>query len=153
MMFKERITKAQVSKNLGEVPTNEIGDIDLVRACGMAGVGNPLGLAIWRWRYAGDTREVFRIAEALIAMGYEAQVVYNVMHHLSKDVCSVCQGRGYSIIKGTPVLSDEICLDCKGAGRKELKGEAEIKLAAEITRLEQEIAAAIMKKLARQIDF
>ena len=153
MMFKERITKAQVSNNLGEVPVNQIGDIDLVRACGMAGVGTPLGLAIWRWRYAGDTREVFRIAEALIEMGYDAQVVYNVMHHLSKDVCTACHGRGYSVIKNTPVLSDEFCLDCKGAGRKELKGEAEIKLAAEITRLEQEIAAAIMKKLARQIDF
>ena len=152
-MFKERITKAQVSKNLGEVPVNEIGDIDLVRACGMAGVANPLGLAIWRWRYAGDTREVFRIAESLIAMGYGELVVYNVMHHLSKDVCPVCHGRGYTVIKGTPVLSDEICLDCKGAGRKELKGEAETKLAAEITRLEQEIAAAIMRKLARQIDF
>lgn len=152
-MFKERITKAQVSENLGEVPVNEIGDIDLVRACGMAGVGNPLGLAIWRWRYAGDTREVFRIAEALIAMGYGELVVYNVMHHLSKDVCPVCHGRGFSIIKGTPVLSDEICLDCRGAGRKELRGEAETKLAAEITRLEREIAAAIMKKLARQIEF
>jgi hypothetical protein len=57
------------------------------------------------------------------------------------------------VIKGAPVLSDEICLDCKGAGRKELKGEAETKLAAAITRMEQEIAAAIMKKLARQIDF
>ena len=119
----------------------------------MAGVANPLGLAIWRWRYAGDTREVFRIAEALIAMGYGELVVYNVMHHLSKDVCPVCHGRGFSIIKGTPVLSDEICLDCRGAGRKELRGEAETKLAAEITRLEREIAAAIMKKLARQIEF
>jgi len=152
-MFKERLTKAQVSKNLSEVPVNEIGDIDLVRACGMAGASNPLGLAIWRWRYAGDTREVFKIAETLVEMGNEALVVYNVMHHLSKDVCPVCHGRGYSIIKGAPVLSDEICLDCKGAGRKELKGEAETKLAAEITRLEQEIAAAIMRKLARQIDF
>lgn len=152
-MFKERLTKAQVSKNLSEVPVNEIGDIDLVRACGMAGASNPLGLAIWRWRYAGDTREVFHIAETLVDMGYEALVVYNVMHHLSKDVCPVCHGRGYSIIKGAPVLSDEICLDCKGAGRKELKGEAETKLAAAITRMEQEIAAAIMKKLARQIEF
>jgi len=152
-MFKERITKAQVSKNLGEVPVNEIGDIDLVRACGMAGAANPLGLAIWRWRYAGDTREVFRIAEALVDMGHEPLVVYNVMHHLSKDVCPVCHGRGYNVIKGAPVLSDEICLDCRGAGRKELKGEAETKLAAAITRMEQEIAAAIMKKLARQIEF
>jgi hypothetical protein len=57
------------------------------------------------------------------------------------------------VIKGAPVLSNEICLDCKGVGRKELKGEAETKLAAAITRMEQEIAAAIMKKLARQIEF
>ena len=86
---------------MGEVPVNEIGDIDLVRACGMAGAGNPLGLAIWRWRYAGDTREVFRIAEALIAMGYGELVVYNVMHHLSKDVCPVCHGRGYDHAQDT----------------------------------------------------
>ena len=119
----------------------------------MAGASNPLGLAIWRWRYAGDTREVFHIAETLVEMGNSPLVVYNVMHHLSKDVCPVCHGRGYSVIKGAPVLSDEICLDCKGAGRKELKGEAETKLAAAITRMEQEIAAAIMKKLARQIEF
>ena len=152
-MFKERLTKAQVSKNLSEVPVNEIGDIDLVRACGMAGASNPLGLAIWRWRYAGDTREVFHIAETLVEMGNEPLVVYNVMHHLSKDVCPACHGRGYIVIKDAPVLSDEICLDCRGVGRKELRGEAETKLAATITRLEHEIAAAIMKKLARQLDF
>jgi hypothetical protein len=57
------------------------------------------------------------------------------------------------VIKDAPVLSDEICLDCRGVGRKELRGEAETKLAATITRLEHEIAAAIMKKLARQLDF
>jgi hypothetical protein len=150
MMFQERLTKAQGSKNLGEVPVNEIGDVDLVRACGMAGVSNPLGLAIWRWRYAGDTREVFKIAEALVELGNEALVVYNVMHHLSKDVCPSCQGRGYGVVKGTPILSEDVCLDCHGVGRRELQGDAERKLAATISRLEHEIAAAIMKKLSRE---
>ena len=44
-------------------------------------------------------------------------------------------------------------LTCEKIAEKELKGEAETKLAAAITRMEQEIAAAIMKKLARQIEF
>lgn len=152
-MFKERITKAQVSKNLGEVPINEIGDVDFVRACGMAGVNNALGLSIWRWRYAGDTREVFRIAEAFVELGHLPTVVYRVLHHLSKDVCPSCHGRGFGVVLGTPMLSDEICVDCRGTGRRDLDGEAEKQLAAEIARLEQEIAAAIMKKLARQLEF
>ena len=85
-MFKERLTKAQVSKNLSEVPVNEIGDIDLVRACGMAGASNPLGLAIWRWRYAGDTREVFYIAETLVEMGNEPlRRPPNLFHRVHRD--------------------------------------------------------------------
>ena len=65
--MKERIVSAQTSSNLGESLVNDLGDIDVVRACGMAGQSNPLGLSIWRWRYAGDERELWKVADGLVA--------------------------------------------------------------------------------------
>lgn len=48
-MSQERIVSAQTSSNLGEALVHDLGDIDVIRACGMAGQSNPLGLSIWRW--------------------------------------------------------------------------------------------------------
>ena len=152
MTSKEKITSAQTSKNLGETPSYDLGDIDIIRACGMSGQSNPLGLSIWRWRYAGDTREVFKVAEGLIAKGYEIRLVYVVLDHLANDVCGVCKGRGYGLMEGAPVLNGEICVDCRGTGRRPLVGEAEQALIEVIAGLEREIAASIMKKLSTDLD-
>ena len=78
MTSKEKITSAQTSKNLQEVPPDELGDIDIVRACGMAGQSNPLGLSIWRWRYAGDQAEMAKIAVGLVDRGHEVHVISGV---------------------------------------------------------------------------
>ena len=152
MTSKEKITSAQTSKNLGETPSYDLGDIDIIRACGMAGQSNPLGLSIWRWRYAGDTREVFKVAEGLIAKGYETRVVYVVLDHLANDVCKVCKGRGYGTIEGAPVLNGEVCVDCRGTGRRPLDGEKEQALVELIMGLEREIAGNIMRRLAQDLD-
>lgn len=153
MTTKEQIGKAQHSRDLGEVPPDEIGDVDVIRACGMAAASNPLGLRVWRWRYNGDSRELPHIAEALISAGYAMGVVGRVLMHLSGDVCPACHGRGYSLVAGTPMLSDDICLSCNGVGRKGIDGQEEGALVEYLARLEREIAGAIMKKLARDIEF
>jgi len=153
MTAKERISSAQTSKNLGEVNVEEVGDIDIVRACGAVGQSNPLGLSIWRWRYAGDQREAFNVAEGLVAEGHSKTLVFRVLAHLANDVCGHCEGRGYVLLPGVPVLSDELCLHCQGTGRRPLKGDAERDLLEKIARLEREVAAAVMKKLAAQLDF
>ena len=131
--MKERIVSAQTSSNLGESLVNDLGDIDVVRACGMAGQSNPLGLSIWRWRYAGDERELWKM---------------RVLHHLANDVCKVCLGRGYGVIENTPVLNGEQCTECRGEGRLTIQGEAEQALVEEIAALEREVAGNIMRKLA-----
>jgi hypothetical protein len=146
--MKERIVSAQTSSNLGESLVNDLGDIDVVRACGMAGQSNPLGLSIWRWRYAGDERELWKVAEGLVARGRPALLVMRVLHHLADDVCKVCWGRGYGVIEGAPVLNGEQCVDCRGTGRLEIQGEAEQALVEEIAALEREVAGNIMRKLA-----
>jgi len=152
MTSREKITSAQTSKNLGEKPAEELGDIDVIRACGMAGQSNPLGLAIWRWRYGGDTREVFKIGESLVERGHQPLVVFRVMQHLSNDVCQACKGRGYGVMENAPVLNGEVCEPCKGQGRKPLEGEDEKALLEILAGLEREIAGSIMRRLAQDLD-
>jgi len=153
MTARERIGTAQYTDDLGEVGIEEVGDVDIIRACGAAGQSNPLGLSIWRWRYGGDQKEVFHVARGLIEQGHEVGLVYRVLTHLSNDVCKHCEGRGYLMLPGVPVLSDELCLHCQGTGRRPLEGDAERDLQEKIARLEREIAAAIMRKLAREMGF
>ncbi|CAB4159618.1 hypothetical protein UFOVP715_47 [uncultured Caudovirales phage] len=149
-MFKERMTRAQESKDLGEVPSNEIGDVDLVRAMGMAGASNPLGTEVWRWLYNRDKQSMMRVAEALVGQGYAVVVVHRVLVHMDSDVCPACFGRGYKVVPNTPMLSDELCVDCKGVGRKDIQGEAEQALVDVIKRLEREIGTALMQKLRNE---
>jgi hypothetical protein len=152
MMFKERITRAQESKNLGEVPADEIGDVDLIRAMGMAGASNPLGTEVWRWLYNKDRQSMLRVAEALVEMGNPVVVVHRVLVHMDSDVCPACLGRGYAVVPGTPMLSDDLCVECRGAGRREIQGDAERALVDLIKRLEREIGAALMQKLSARMD-
>lgn len=152
MTSRERIGTAQYSDDLGEVGIEDVGDVDIIRACGMAGQANPLGLAIWRWRYGGDMREMMPVARGLIELGHETHLVVKVMSHLANDICPYCKGRGYKMLPGVPVLSDELCTPCQGTGKIPLAGEAERDLIEVIARMEREIASAIMKRLARQLD-
>lgn len=153
MTSRERIGTAQYADDLSEAGIEEIGDVDIIRACGMAAAKNPLGLAIWRWRVGGDQREIFTVARGMIEEGFDRKLVGRVLSHLANDVCQHCKGRGYDTVPGTPMLSDELCGHCQGTGRAPLAGEAEKVLVERIAQLERQIAAAIMKKLSRQMDF
>lgn len=153
MTSKERIGTAQYTDDLSEVGVEDIGDVDIIRACGMVGQGNPLGLSIWRWRYGGDQREMFAVARGLIDEGHDPVLVTRVVSHLANDVCKHCEGRGYEMLPGVPVLSDEICVHCQGTGRAPMHDEKARDLVEKIARLEREVAAAIMRKLARQMEF
>lgn len=152
MTSKEQITRAQTSTNLGEKPVNELGDVDIIRAVGMAGQSNALGAYIWRWRYGGDQGSMRKVAEGLVGEGHPVLLVYRVMAHLANDVCPKCQGRGFEMMEGAPVLSDDICIDCRGGGRREIEGDQENALIETIKRMEQEMASAVMRKLATQLD-
>lgn len=152
MTSRERIGTAQYTDDLGEVGLEEVGDVDIIRSCGMAAQGNPLGLSIWRWRVGGDQREAFAVATGLVDRGHEAQLVYRVLSHMADDVCRHCHGRGYATLPGAPVLSDEICIHCQGTGRAPLTGDAEKVLQEEVLRMEREFAAAVMRRLSRALD-
>lgn len=152
MTSKEKITSAQTSSKLGETPSYEMGDIDVIRASGLAGQSNPLGLSIWRFRYCGDSREMPKIAQGLVDRGHEAAVVVRVLYHLADDVCKHCFGRGFGVLAGTPMLNGEECKECRGTGRRALDGEKEKALLEVVAGLERDIAGGIMRRLARELD-
>jgi len=166
MKTRERISSAQGSGNLGEVPVDELGDIDIIRACGMVGAKFPLGVSLWRLKYAGDSRE-FRSALDGLCLLMERRglapenvpeaidTVVAVLKHWLDDVCHVCEGRGYELVPGAPVLSEKPCQACGGEGRVKLPRTDEPAqwLAEQIARMEREVAGAIMRKLAADMDF
>jgi hypothetical protein len=68
-------------------------------------------------------------------------------------VCQRCNGLGYELILGTPVLSDDLCHHCHGTGKVDLpRGEGHSWLIAEIDRLIATAAGLMMRKLATDMD-
>ena len=162
MTSRERISRAQTSSHLQEADENEVGDIDIIRACGMVGAGMPLGASLWRLKFSGDTRELASVLDGLLTLtamrfaGIDTlKTVQMVVKHWLDDVCKPCHGRGYEIVPGTPILSEVECGVCKGQGRVKLAepDEAALWLIESISRMERGVAAAIMKKLNAELDF
>lgn len=163
MTVRERISSAQGSDNLGEVQMDELGDIDIIRACGMVGAKMPLAVSLWRLKYSGDSREFRSVLDGLTLLmerhkwpeGTDSVgTVVAVVKHWLDDVCHACNGRGYELVIGAPVLSEKQCEVCAGEGRLKLPRTDEPAqwLAERISKMEREVAAAIMKKLAADID-
>ena len=163
MAVKERISSAQSSKNLGEVALEEVGDIDIVRACGMVGAKFPLGVSLWRLKYAADSREFRGVLDGLVQMFEKrwgdnadaSNAVVAVVRHWLDDVCHSCNGLAYKPVIGAPMLSDEMCEVCGGSGRSKLPrtDEPALWLQDTIARMEREVAAAIMKKISADLEF
>lgn len=157
-MKQERISQAQGSKNLGEVGLEQIGDVDIVRAMGMVAQAHPLGVSLWRCRYAGDMRELPAVLTGLMNLagrhGKDPEVVPRVVRHWLHDVCEPCQGRGYLPVPGTPMLSEDLCPACEGSGRAPLANATADALwvLEQIASAERLTAAAIMRKTALDLN-
>jgi hypothetical protein len=155
MSLMEKISSAQVSSNLGEKPIHQMGDVDVVRACGMAGASNDLGLSLYRLKYSGDVKEFPKVLNGLLTMvrsrWFEVdgnKTVNEVLSHWLDDICHPCHGRGYAVVPGTPMLGDVPCGACNGTGRVKLvSSDAALWLFEEVGRMEREIAVAIMHKI------
>ena len=108
---------------------------DTVTAAGMAGRVEPLGLALWRVKLAGD-RTAYRHAQALLCQrvanvarrrkwGEAPKALRLLAHQVFAwsvfGVCPVCTGRGQRLVgeplaDGRAVLSDDPCQACHGDG-------------------------------------
>lgn len=163
MRVAERIIKAQGSGNLADKPEG-LGDVDVVRAVGFTAAKSPIGVSLWRCRYQGDHAELPKLAQALIELALKrgwasdavdaVKLVNKVLRHYLDDLCKVCSGRGFKLIEGAPVLSDEICLDCGGQGRvpMEAASDSAIDLLSFMAQAEKEVAGAVMRRLAEDMN-
>jgi hypothetical protein len=155
MSLIEKLSTAQSSSNLSERPVHQIGDVDVVRACGMAGVSNAFGLALWRFKFGGDEKELGRVATGaweMLQKRYPSddnlRRVHDVIAHWLDDLCHPCHGRGYLSVPGTPMLSDTPCEQCGGTGRVKLQADDAAKwLLEEMDKMEREIAVAVMRRI------
>ena len=118
---------------------------DTVAAAGMAGRTEPLGLALWRVKYAGD-RSAYRHAQSLLCAkvsnvarrrhwGETPKVLRLLAHQVMSwsvfGVCPVCTGRGNLVIgegEGRKVLSDELCQVCHGDGATPIERAVPVQL-------------------------
>lgn len=127
---REKYGSASVSGRLKFIDNMQT-DLDTVAAAGMAGVKAPLGLAMWRAKYAND-RHAYRHAQALLI----AKAANTARRRHWKEppkvikllavkvftwsvfgVCPVCQGRGHLPLDMLPnVLDDDPCPACHGDG-------------------------------------
>ena len=157
----ERVVRAQHSAQLGEVPVHEIGDIDIVRVLGMVSRHLPLGVSLWRLKYAGDGRARKKVSRELVATAARCgwsqaeagAVVAGVVDHWLDDCCPHCQGRGYERICQTPMLDTVTCAECRGMGRLPCPDQSPIAawLLEVIASLEHEAAGAVMARIRRDM--
>lgn len=163
MRVAERIIRAQGSGNLADKPEG-MGDVDVIRAVGFTAAKAPIGVSLWRVRYQGDLQELPHLARMLTELALKrswaadvveaSKLVNRVLRHYLDDLCKQCSGRGFKLIPGAPVLSDDICLDCGGQGRVPMQKATDgaVALLDAMQRMEKEVAGAVMRRLATEME-
>lgn len=138
---RERYGRAAVSGQLRILATRPT-DLDTIAAAGMAGIREPLGLALWRTKYANDKRAYGLAKAALRAKTVNTGrrrkwpeseqelrgIADRALWWAIFGVCAACTGRGHLSFgtvdaagNGRQTLADETCPHCHGAGRTPLE--------------------------------
>ena len=134
---RERYGRAAVAGQL-RIVENRTTDLDTIAAAGMAGVREPLGLAMWRAKYANDKRGYNLAKAALRAKAVNTGkrrrwpeseqtlrgIADRALWWAIFGICPPCTGRGHLSFGtvdpsggGRQVLADEQCPQCHGTGR------------------------------------
>jgi hypothetical protein len=135
MLLTERYETAINSGNLVVSERTTYSPTDILAGAAFATKESPLGAALLRW-FAGDRRSLTEISEIatkmLIGKAWHTskltlakptaeRVLGDVLVWYWVAACAFCQGRGYLLIPGAPVLSGTVCNACGGRGRQTLK--------------------------------
>lgn len=141
MKIADRYSTAVHSSNLKSKPETTFSDADVLGAAGLAGKhvrvidgverpGSPLGIALMRL-FAGDNTAARSLVHIMavsvkgkakrdgMALKFvQCEDVSRAVLAWHRDgVCKRCGGHGYTLIEGTPMLSEHACRACKGTGR------------------------------------
>jgi hypothetical protein len=160
---------AMESSDLSESDNlDDMSDIDVIRAMGMAGARNPLGAALWRLKFTQDgsvAHDVVQMLEGelrrskwgpVINWQDARKVVMQVLDHYIDGNCRACGGKGHLPGTNVQTLMDEDCGYCHGTGQRELpkmpgRDEAARWLRGLIDQKEYETGAAVGRRLSSQL--
>jgi len=131
MSVAERYCSAVHAQNLRHDLWRKV-PIDTVHAVALVGRRHDLAVSLWRV-LAGDRREIRSTAEHMarlimrerrknirtwpgISLANARVIARTVLSCWLRPACPACSGRGYTLIPGTPTLSDTACEYCGGNG-------------------------------------
>lgn len=108
-----------------------------------------------KWLVIVGKKSVFRSWPSHVAQDKVAQAS---LEYWLCDLCGHCEGKGYHVLAGAPVLSDDPCKVCKGTGKKPLACEKRIRDYVEDMVQTLEVmtihaSGEAMRKLSQQMDF
>lgn len=178
MTIQDRYASAVNSRNLRPIGIKGVhegsttSDTDMLGAMGLASRGHPLGAALERL-FAGDHKSAHEIVRILAQMAFKQSWDYEIRasraqcHDLACAVlawhrngtCRVCNGHGYELIPGAPMLSERECKACRGTGKVALEAAFKVELrplvswlSSEMMRESGRVGPAAMRGLGRAME-
>lgn len=151
----EILLRAEESSDLGEAPDGQLGDVDVLRAAGMAGQDHDLAIQLWRLTILGEKRSFINVVNAMadlagrMGISQPLLAVCEVLGWMMQPTCKHCHGRGLMPIAGVEhVLSDDVCPQCGGSGHRPKEfGDGAKTLYAAVENMQSYAASAIARKL------
>lgn len=161
----ERLSVAMSASDLTVDPDTR-RDVDYVIALGIAESRNSAAAGPLARLYLTSSRSALRrafesvyglVKKLNLKRGWrltedEQRVVskQSLLHHVS-PACSPCEGRGYEVQPGTPVLSARLCKSCRGSGRRPVQRKLHQEILQTIAVLEtiDSITESAVAKLVR----
>ncbi len=155
-----RVLRAEQSSDLSE----DGGDVDFVRAAGLAGIRKRLGSMLPRFLatagrdYRSDLIELLSTVAAfkfLLLKPVELKAcAHGALYLYLNPKCPGCHGRAFEVMKDTPMLSDVQCKRCGGTGRRAIDEGERLReclrwMEAELAQAEQGFSSAVGRKLGR----
>lgn len=122
--LEKLVISALNSGSLEPDPHHEAA-IDRVMAFALAAIHDPLGAALLRLKFLGNTSAyetaVTRLIARVVRPGENRRAMKRVCERVLDewyyDLCQVCSGRGGIVADGTP-LTRHVCPSCSGSGRQ-----------------------------------
>ena len=166
MKIAQKYSHAVTSSNLKSDTYHH--DADTLAAVALG--GGEFGSLLFRVKYSNDSTSFHSLLEKFtVVVESKAilrkwnssirpeQIASAALKYWLNDLCWVCEGRGYPVVLGTPMLSDKECSGCHGTGKKVLDANSrELDYIKDMVEALEEMArhagSAAIKKLAGEFD-
>ena len=157
--IQELYTVSRNTSNLKSNPRTVRSPADVIAAAGMAAQDNEIAMLLWGVTFQGKSSQKWLLVAELENKlagkmfkerwkGNPRLIAQEVIAWHLHGTCQPCGGRGYRVIKDTPMLSDDLCTHCGGTGKVPLPASEPYGFLSDyIGRLTAIAGGEVMKKL------